>query len=115
MPTLDADSLIIEDDITDIVKETILDAAINRITSHGYTIGNLSGTAGSKSKTVTQTELGWIQAVAVAIYAKEYKQGNVNVGGLSSSASGLSVKDPDELAENAVYELSKTDWSRAIV
>ena len=94
MVTLDATSLsnLVDTSLAAATAENIIDAAINRIAGYGYTIVNLTGTAGTKTLTVTQAELGWVQSVAVAIYAREYKNSgstsqSVSANGLSSSSS----------------------------
>ena len=127
MVTCNADSLTDAiSGITDENAEKYLNLAINRITAHGYEISILTGTAGSMTATVTQAELGWIQAVAIAIYAKEIKNSgsgssSVSIPGYSasdSSATGAGIGDPDELAESAATKLSKTeesDYSRAFI
>jgi hypothetical protein len=105
--------------------ENLIDAAINRITAHGYEIGNLQGTALTKSRSVTQAELGWIQAVAVALYPAYKNSGSTSssygIGSISQSTStslsagqGAST-NPDQLAEQAASQLSKSDFSRAII
>jgi hypothetical protein len=126
MPTLDADSLtnIISDTVADIDAENIIDAAINRIAANGYEIHNLSGTAGSKSCAVSKAELGWIQTVALSIYAQwktsgsssdSYSMGLISQSESSSSSSALG--SPDDLAQKAANQLIKTDtsWGRAII
>jgi hypothetical protein len=105
--------------------ENLIDAAINRITAHGYQIGNLTGTTPNKTKSVSQAELGWIQAVAVALYPTYQNSGATNesigVGsishssGVSSSMGQNAANNPEQLAEQAAIQLSKCDWSRAII
>jgi hypothetical protein len=122
MATLDADVLtdVVSGLTDDTVALAILNAACSRITANGYTISRIP--SGSTSKTVNDDELGWIQTVAVAIYAKEYKQSGAQaqsygIGGISSSsnASTSSTGNPDDLARQAAIQLSKTDWSRAFI
>lgn len=119
MPTVTETTLsdIVDSTMSAIVAENILDAAANKITAHGYAIGNLTGTAGSKSKSVTQAELGWLQTVAIAIYAKDYKQGGANSQstGLGNLSTVTSAGDSDALAEQAAKQLNQTDWNRAFI
>jgi hypothetical protein len=125
MPTLDADSLtnIISDTVDDTDAENLLDAAINRIAANGYEIHNLSGTAGSKSCAVSKAELGWIQTVALAIYAQWKTSGSssdsysMGIISQSESSSSSTLGSPDDLAQKAANQLIKTDtsWGRAII
>lgn len=134
MVTLNAASLtsLLKDTVTATVAEIVIDAACNRITAHRYKIRPLDGTAGSKSRNVTQEELGWIQTVAIAIYASEYKtsgasasSASLGIGAFSTSTSSSQSNssftggnDPDALAEQAatiLREIAQSDWSRAII
>jgi hypothetical protein len=120
MATLDADTLT---DVTDLTDDTvalkIVNAACSRITAHGYTIQRIP--EGSTSRTVNDKELGWVQTVAVAIYAKDYLN-----SGMSSKGDGVSVlsssansgSDPDVLAEQAAAKLltlEDTDFNQAFI
>jgi hypothetical protein len=127
MPTLNAASLtgLLSATLDADDAENLIDAAINRITAHGYQIGNLQGTALTKSRSVTQAELGWIQAVAAALYPTYQNSGSTGqsfgLGGLSQSTSNSSSmgqnasNNPEQLAEQAAVQLSRSDWSRAII
>lgn len=128
MPTLNAaslTSLLSVDTLTADDAENLLDAAINRITAHGYSIGVLQGTALTKSRTVSQAELGWIQAVAVALYpiyassgntSESYGAGGINYSSSSGSSTGQNAaNNPEQLAEQAAVQLSRSDWSRSII
>ena len=105
--------------------ENLLDAAINRITAHGYQIGNLQGTALTKSRSVTQAELGWIQAVAVALYptylnsgatGTSYGLGAIAESSSTSSSMGQNASgNSEQLAEQAAVQLSRSNWTRAII
>jgi hypothetical protein len=127
MPTLNAASLttILSATIDVDDAENLIDAAINRIVAHGYAIGNLTGTTPTKSRNVSQAELGWIQAVAVALYPAWKNSGSTST---SRSIAGLSMSDsnsnsmgqnasnnPEQLAEQAAQALAQNDWARAII
>jgi hypothetical protein len=127
MPTLTASSLTgllsASLDVDD--AENLIDAAINRISAHGYAIGNLTGSTPNKSRSVTQAELGWIQAVAVALFPTYQNSGSTStaftISGLSKSVSnsvsqGANANtNPEQLAEQAALQLGRNDWSRAFV
>jgi hypothetical protein len=126
MPTLNAASLtgLISANLSAANAENLIDAAINRISAHGYEIGNLQGTAGTKTRSVTQSELGWIQSVAIALYPTYQNNGSqtksFSAGGLSHSNSsggtGLNASgNPEQMAEQAAIQLSKNNYSAAFI
>jgi hypothetical protein len=127
MPTLNAASLtgLLSATLDADDAENLIDAAINRIVAHGYPIGNLTGTALTKSRNVSQAELGWIQAVAVALYPVYQSSGSTSsslgIAGLSRSNSYSSnmgqnsSNNPEQLAEQAAQALAQNDWARAII
>jgi hypothetical protein len=127
MATLNAASLtgLLKATLAAADAENLIDAAINRINAHGYEITNLGGTAGTKTKTVSRAELGWIQAVAVALYPTYQNSGSASsslgLGALSQSTSNSTSQgqnannNPEQLAEQAAKQLNQSDWSRAII
>jgi hypothetical protein len=95
--------------------EACIDQAIDKI--NGYArddiLPNLSGTVGSKSVTVTSGQAGFIRDLAVAIYAKDYKN-----NGLKSTTTGVgqintsgSVDEIESLAEKAASFIKELDVS----
>jgi hypothetical protein len=95
-------------DISAIVTETVIDQAIHLINLAGahvandrsvsYTdISNLSGTAGSKTVTLTSAQAGAVTEVAKAVYYRDYReQVPVTLGELGSQVAA--TPEPWELA-----------------
>jgi len=110
----------IDSSITQTQWESIIDHAIDKI--NGYArddvIPNMTGTAGSKSVSVTSGQGGFIRSLAVLIYQKEFKSGgaqseNVSLGGFSTSSSASSggASDIEELAKVAAERLKDIEVS----
>jgi hypothetical protein len=100
--------------------EACIDQAINKI--NGYArddiLPNMTGTAGSKTVSVTSSQAGFIQTVAVAIYANSKSAGatssSVGIGGLnksSSTSTGGENDSPDDLAKEAALYLKEIEVS----
>ena len=85
----DLDSrLHLEDAVDEEDLEILIDGAIDLLNvyllKHGKSIGNMTGTAGSKTVTVTSAEKGAIMMVACSLYSRDYK-----TSGSQSESSGL--------------------------
>lgn len=125
MVTLNAASLsnLVDTGLAAATAEYYIDGALAKISAYGYELTALTGTAGSKTKTVSQAELGWIQSVAVAVYTQAKLNTNssksVSAGGISLNQSQPntfgSAASPEELAKQAAFQLSKQDFSRAFI
>lgn len=94
--------------------EACIDQAVDKI--NGYArddiLPNMSGTAGSKTLTVTSGQAGFIREVAVAIYTKN------KTGGLKTSSTNMGVinvssniDDLEALAKTAAATLREIDVS----
>jgi hypothetical protein len=100
--------------------EACIQQAINKI--NGYArddiLPDMAGTAGSKTVSVTSGQAGFIQDIAVAIYARDKNAGatssSYGLGSLSQSSStstGAGASQVDELAKAAALHLKEIDVS----
>jgi hypothetical protein len=100
--------------------EACIQQAINKI--NGYArddiLPDMAGTAGSKTVSVTSGQAGFIQDIAVAIYARDKNAGatssNFGMGGISSGSStstGAGASQVDELAKAAALYLKEIEVS----
>ena len=69
------------------IWETLIDGGINLLNTYGANITNLSGTAGSKSVSLTSAEAGAVMAMTQQIYSKHYK----NATGSNTAAGPLNI------------------------
>jgi hypothetical protein len=114
----------ISDTITATQWETLIDQAIDKINGYAKktTLQNMSGTAGSKTVTVSSRQAGFIRTLTVAIYSKDFKSEggqstSFGLGGLShsQSSSATGSSEVESLAEAAAKALTEFDWSQAII
>jgi hypothetical protein len=100
--------------------EACIDQAIDKI--NGYArddiLPNLTGTAGSKTVSVTSGQAGFIRDLAVAIYASTKNAGatstSLGLGALSqssSSSTGAGASQIEELAKSAALSLKEIEVS----
>jgi hypothetical protein len=100
--------------------EACIQQAINKI--NGYArddiLPDMAGAAGSKTVSVTSGQAGFIQDIAVAIYARDKNAGatssSYGLGSLSQSSStstGAGASQVDELAKAAALHLKEIDVS----
>lgn len=100
--------------------EGCINQAIDKI--NGYlredVIPNMTGTAGSRTLTVTSAQAGWIRSVAVAEYARTKNAGASStsqslgvISESSSSSTGGTTDSPDEIAKEAALFLRELDVS----
>ena len=98
--------------------EACIEQSIDKI--NGYSrddiLPNMTGTAGSKTVSVTSGQAGFIRDIAVAIYANTKTAGStsssVGVGGLSiSNSNSTGAAQIDELARNAALCLKEIEVS----
>lgn len=95
MPSVSADDLSnllnIAGAVTDTILEAMIDGAIDRLNRYGTSISNMSGTAGSKTVSLTSAQRGAVLEVASAIYSISKSSGSsstsLSIGGLSTSES----------------------------
>ncbi len=109
----------IDSDITQTQWESLIDQAIDKI--NGYArddlLPNMTGTAGSKSVSVTSAQAGFIRSIAVAVYHREYKNegaqsSGITVGGVSNSQSaGGAGANLESLAREAALCLKEIEVS----
>ena len=123
MPTvtaLDLDSrLNLEDAVDAEDLEILIDGAIDLLNiyllRYGKEIPNMTGTAGTKTLTVTSPEKGAIIMVACALYSKDYKTSgsqseSIGIGALSTSSSSATVSSASEsLAEKLADNLGREE------
>jgi hypothetical protein len=100
--------------------EACIDQAVDKI--NGYSrddiLPNMTGTAGSKTVSVTSSQAGFIRDIAVAIYARDKNAGasasSFGLGSLSQSSStstGAGASQVDELAKSAALYLKEIEVS----
>ena len=100
--------------------EACIEQAIDKI--NGYArddlIGNMGGTAGSKTVSVTSAQAGFIREIAVAIYAKDVKAAgatsdSLGVGNISysQSNSASSSANIEVMAKEAAAFLKEIEVS----
>ena len=103
--TLDS-RLHLEDAATNTDLENLIDGAIDLLNvyllKYGKSIGNMTGTAGSKTVTVTSAEKGAIIMVACSLYSRDYKTSgsqseSSSLGPASYSMSAASTSNASEL------------------
>ena len=83
-------SIMHDSSIQDATAENIIDYAISEITLHsGEDMAVMSGTAGSKTVSLTTQQYGAVMEAGRAIYQSCYK------GVESSGVGGVTVTDPD--------------------
>ena len=110
----------VDSDFTATKWEAVIDQAIDKI--NGYArddiLPNMTGTAGTKTVTVTSGQAGFIRDLAVAIYNKSVKSGGAQsqsyaLGGLSQSQSASSSigGEVEELAKEAALRLKEVEVS----
>lgn len=98
--------------------EYVIDSAINAINSRANAnLPNMSGTAGSKSLSVTSKQAGSIEFVVRVVYATYLKNADAkggNVGALSVQVSDL-MSNPAVLQaiDEAAGRLDEKEWERA--
>jgi hypothetical protein len=80
--------------------EYVLDLAIDSLNIFGAELSNMSGTAGSKTVTLTSKQRGGVFIIAREIYQKFYKD-----AGSHATISGLSLSASDLLTDDAFYGL----------
>ena len=94
--------------------EACIDQAIDKINGHlgEDMVPNLSGTAGSKTVSVSSAEAGFIRDVTIAIYASTKNAGasssSLSIGQISESSSSSTssgASQIDELAKSAANSL----------
>lgn len=87
--------------IEETTLETLTDAVIDELNSHGCNISNMAGTAGSKTITLTSAQRGGIRKIFRCIYASWNKNAantpSSTAGGVSNSSSDL-MSNPEVLA-----------------
>jgi hypothetical protein len=100
--------------------EACIDQAIDKI--NGYArddiLPNMTGTAGSKTVSVSSGQAGFIRDLAVAIYANAKTGGasssSINMGPIgqsSSSNTGQSANMVEQLAKDAASQLKEIEVS----
>jgi hypothetical protein len=100
--------------------EACIDQAIDKI--NGYArddiLPNMTGTAGSKTVSVSSGQAGFIRDLAVAIYANAKTGGasssSINMGPIgqsSSSNTGQSANMVEQLAKDAASQLKEVEVS----
>ena len=100
--------------------ESVIDSAVNAINSRANAnLPNMTGTAGSKTLSVTSKQAGSIEFVVRVIYATYLKNaGNqtVGVGGLSLQVTDL-MSSPAVLraVDEAAARLDEKEWERAFL
>jgi len=99
--------------------EVYIQQAIDKI--NGYAkdtiLPSMTGTAGTKTVSVSSQAVGFIRSLSIALYHNEFmlagsKSTSDGVGGLSRSMSSGEV---EELAKAAASALMENDWSRAFI
>jgi hypothetical protein len=100
--------------------EACIEQAIDKI--NGYCrddiLASMTGTAGSKTVSVTSGQAGFIRDLAVAIYARDKNAGatssSFGLGAISQSSStstGAGASQVDELAKAAALHLKEIEVS----
>ena len=99
--------------------EVYIQQAIDKI--NGYAsdtiLPSMTGTAGTKTVSVTSRQAGFIRSLTIALYHNEFilagsKNISEGVGGLSRSSSGGEV---EMLAKAAASALTENDWGSAFI
>jgi hypothetical protein len=102
--------------------EACIDQAIDKINGYARTtlMSNMTGAAGSKTVTVTSMQAGFVRSIAIAIYANTKNAGASSksqnlgqIGESSSSSTGGTSDNPDEIAKEAAYNLTSRSFRRA--
>ena len=102
--------------ITAATCEEIIDHAVDKI--NGYIgddlLPNMTGTAGSKTLSVSSREAGFIKSLAVAIYKNDYRSmgaqnSSYGIGPLSVSQTGNPMVDVEALAKDAALHLKEIE------
>lgn len=77
--------------------EYVIDLAIDALNIFGAALSNMSGTAGSKTVSLTSSQRGGVFMVAREVFEKFYKEsGTASIAGMSVSVSDL-LNDKDVL------------------
>ena len=94
--------------------EYILDFAIDLLNIYDVQLSNMSGSAGSKTVTLTSKQRGGVFLVARAVYYSMFKElENVNIGSLSVDATDL-LSNPTvvKVLEDVANRLQVDDYTR---
>lgn len=111
-----------DSDLDDEVAESIIDKATDALMLYAsdVTLGDMHGTAGEKTLTVSKKQRAAIYLTARAIYASYYKNAmaeqSVGIGALSVSQADM-MSNPVVLGaiKEAAQLLRERDWSRSII
>ena len=96
----------LEDAVDEEDLEILIDGAIDLLNvyllKYSKSIGNMTGTAGSKTVTVTSAEKGAIIMIACSLYSRDYKTSgsqseSVSLGQASHSTSVAATSNASEL------------------
>lgn len=113
----DLDSLLnLDGEVDDDILEAMIDAAIDRLNLYGTDLPNLTGTAGSKTVSVTSAERGAILQVASAVYSVSKSTGSTStsrgIGGLNiSESSSQGNRMLEDMVKDAAARLKELDVS----
>jgi hypothetical protein len=116
----DLDSrLHLEGEVDDEDLENLIDGAVDLLNvylrHYGLEIANMTGTAGTKTLTVTSAERGAVLMVACALYSRDYKAAgsqseSVSLGPASSSSSFSTAQASTEiLAKELADQLAQEE------
>src|SRR4030067_765613 len=113
----DLDSLLnLDGEVDDDILEAMIDAAIDRLNLYGTDLPTLTGTAGSKTVSVTSAERGAILQVASAVYSVSKSTGSTStsrgIGGLNiSESSSQGNRMLEDMVKDAAARLKELDVS----
>jgi len=100
-------------ELTQTQWESLIDQAIDKINGYGaqynVELPNMTGTAGSKTLSVSSAEAGFIRSITARLYNVEYKlPGSDSVGAVSETVTNLTM-EVESLAKEAAERLRDLD------
>lgn len=87
-------------DITAAKTEDLIDTAIDLLNANGAELDNMSGSAGSKTVTLTSAARGAVLNLAAMLYRHRYVDPEqMTVGGITVGSSGTTEQDIERTAD----------------